>query len=185
MYDSRTTLLGTMPMQPEMFIAVAVRMFALNMSLILITTTIGSVMQVEGALEPITVLIIAALFAGYLLLIFVLWKFPLTIARRIYPVTGNDIPKSWTHGDIYIAGFVLLGVYFATQAVSKAAYWRLILLDLRNSDDGISQLGSSQKISIAVVLLQLALSVYLIIGASGIKNVIFRLRYGRIGHNDL
>ena len=171
-------------MQPEVLIAVAVRMFALNMSLTLITTTIGSVMQVEGALEPIALLIIAALFIGYLLLILVLWKFPLTIARRIYPVTGNDILKNWTHGGIYITGFVLLGVYFAMQAVSKAAYWGLILLDLRNSDDGISQLGSSQKMSIAVVLVQLALSVYLIVGASGIKNLIFRFRYGRIGHDD-
>jgi hypothetical protein len=172
-------------MTPDKLLAVAVRVFALYFGLTGVRDIATTVARYENGIDLLSGSVIAGLLIIFTLITIVLWKFPLTIAQAIYPKATENTPNPWNQDEVYVAGFVVLGVYFLAEAVTNFARWAMLLIAIYRADGGFDQLDTYQKVSIALLVIQFGISLSLIFGATGLKNFIFRFRYGRPYNDDL
>lgn len=109
-------------MSPINLIAVSVRLFAIFLALDAIRGFIALAVHStpEGG-DKLTVGVAA--IATFAITIF-LWKFPLTVAKRLYPESEIDQTHPWNRDDLYIAGFAILGLYWLGRSLTGVAYWR-------------------------------------------------------------
>ena len=99
-------------MKPEQIVAVAARLLAIALILTTVRELVSALWVVNDA---ITLRKYGYIFLVSGLAIFIsilLWKFPLTIAKKIFPFKSDDEPKhNFNSDDFYHLGFILLGTY--------------------------------------------------------------------------
>ncbi len=118
---------------------------------------------------------------GFLLAtVVLLWKFPLTIARKISPSSQNSDPISWNSETLIAVGASLLGMYFLYYAITDLVYWLFIWLYSQNVGGHVVELNTEQKVGIIVTCFEVAISMFLIGGAGVISQGIHLLRYGSV-----
>jgi hypothetical protein len=168
-------------MKPVQIVAIAVRLFA-------ITLIFGALRYVArwgpyvGDEEGRFLWVFGISLTAFTLIIaLLLWKFPNAVARRIVPRFADDgSAHSWTVDELYGCGFVLLGVYFLFYSVSDGIFWAMHLVSLSRDKLGLVQHTDADTFSIVITGLEISASIAVIIGARGLTNLVFRLRYGNV-----
>lgn len=166
-------------MSREDLVAVASRLFAVFL-LVTIARSIPSaaaLLSQEGDHSSLA-LVAAVLLAG-IAICGLLWFFPLTLARKLLPVMKE--PRSevaMSSSAALSVGLTLLGVWVLAYAIPDALYWITRFLLIRRMDVEHYTWGPDEIASVATTFAELVLAVWLVLGSSGIKRLIYRFRYG-------
>ena len=169
--------MATQPKAPEILIAIGVRLVAIALAITVIRDSFAVFAWFPSGVDILSVGLIAVIASVCVIICVLLWKFPLTIAKSIYP-KHEDNPVPWSNDDIYQAGIILLGIYFAYGVISDLTYWGLFLRSIYVKHNSFSLVTPDQWASLATTIVELILCIVLILGASGIRNMIFKVRYG-------
>lgn len=172
-------------MSREDVIAVAVRLFAIHL-------LFGILHQIPAAADMMLVdddlrwglLFGVTLVAGFALCAF-LWVFPLTIARRLLPAMRE--PRSERSIDAGLAmtlGITLMGFWFLANALLDAIYWLVFVVQAKRQGLESFHLTPDRWAGYATTVAQFVLALVLLLGASGIRNLIERLRHGNRDRRD-
>lgn len=110
------------------------------------------------------------------------WRFPLTIARKLLPVMKEQRSEESIDASVGLSlGLTLLGVWFLAQGLLDSLYWLSLTFQFKSLAEA-QQVGHEwqpdQMASMTVTIFELIIGVWLIIGSSGIRRLIYRLRYG-------
>jgi hypothetical protein len=170
-------------MSREDIVAVALRLIAVYIVFRVLATT-PSVVAVWTQEDFAGVApMVGALLAGFLLVAWLLWMFPLTVARKLLPVmrdTQADLPFS---APLALSlGLTLMGVWLLASGLVGAT--RLAGL-LAYSEHIARTTGSEYQLSprdiadLAATAAQIVIALSLVLGSSGWQRLFFRLRYGR------
>jgi hypothetical protein len=163
----------------EDFVAVASRLFAIYLLFISIRS-IPAALQMLSQPDGVGW---AALFAAIVAVLFLftafLWFFPLTVARKLLPVMRE--PRSETALDSSTAlsiGITLLGLWFLANALSNASFWLMLAFRTAQIDTTNFEWSAEQIARMVSTGVELVISLCLVLGSSGLKQLIYRLRYG-------
>lgn len=121
-----------------------------------------------------------------LLVASVLWFFPLTVARNLLPAMSEPRSESSISPSLALSlGLTLIGAWFVINALTDTAYWISFYLQLKASSaaEGFSSVRLFQSpdrtASVITTGVELVVGLALILGASGLQRLIFRMRYGK------
>jgi divalent metal cation (Fe/Co/Zn/Cd) transporter len=122
--------------------------------------------------------LLAAVMAFLLVVVILLWNFPITIARKIAPSSASDMHTSWDSVTLIAVGSTLLGIYFLYYSISDLLYWLFFGFYSQNVGGVEIELSIDQKASIVVSFIEFAIAVFLIGGSGFLSRAIHLLRYG-------
>jgi len=166
----------------EDFVAVGCRLFAVYLVFLTVRSAFAALNLLSqpsgaawgGAYAAIVVVLLAV--SAFL------WFFPLTVARKLLPVMRE--PRSDTaigSSTALSIGITLIGLWFLADAISGVAFWLSLLVASRQVDANIFEWSIEQKAKMASTGVELALSLFLVLGSNGVKRLISRFRYGAEG----
>jgi multisubunit Na+/H+ antiporter MnhB subunit len=149
---------------PHQIVAVALRLFAVWLGLQALTT-VPSFFTLNGFHSP-NYGWVTFMLAITAVVIFALWVFPLTIAGKLIPRPERQAQPSATP-DVWLAiGCTLLGLWTLTTAIPRLVY-DYVAWNAMSSYDDRSQLQHW----VVYHLVELAIAVWLILGAKGVRKV--------------
>ncbi|AKC87085.1 hypothetical protein [Pseudoxanthomonas suwonensis] len=166
-------------MSREDVVAVAVRLFSVFLVL-------GVLRQLPGTIALFAVDVDRGLVALSLLLLLLgalvavlLWFFPLSVARKLLPVMRE--PRSEQAMDAQVAlmvGLTLIGVWVLAYALVDVAYWLTLFVRTRHPGAVYFEWSHEQVANVVATGVEVAVAIWLIFGASGIRRLIQRYRRG-------
>ena len=168
-------------MTKQQLVGLGIRVFAILLLVQLIAT--GSSYLVillgneQGSVKYFALLLFGALLIAVLLMI----KFPLTVAGKLLPKQGgDDLQWQMTFEELQIAIIMLLGLTVLVSAIPDLTHW--LMRGYLLSQSGMRMSGASYAEFIAGLtasLLEVLIGLYLLLGAKTLKNLLYRIRYGR------
>jgi Ca2+/Na+ antiporter len=167
-------------MSREDVVAVALRLFAVYLLLIVLRTSIPALTASEGdpsALPP--VLWLALLVVPMLGLALLFWVFPLSVAARLLPVMREPRPPVRAEAaEVEGIALTLLGLWLCAAALSDAVYWVIVHLSLSRSEMWVGYEVSSETFASMVTTgFELVLGLWLMLGSRGWQQALRRWRY--------
>lgn len=167
-------------MSREDIIAVAVRLFALFLVVTAIRhaaglTSLGRYEELTTVMVSVTATIVALTFAFAA----VIWYFPLTIARKLLPsLRDAGTPLSAAGHKLQESALIVLGLWVLASALPDTSYWLTLVV----FTSGVGSEGYTwppdNKASMVATAVEIAIGFVLILGARGLSNLLYRLRYG-------
>jgi hypothetical protein len=149
-------------MSPYQAVAVAVRLFAVWLAIYVLRTVISFAFVrqsgVPGFGVAVAFVVLTALLVG------VLWFFPGSIARKLLS-PENAKPETAASADLWLAmGCALLGLWMLTSALPSLVLdtYALVYIDVTSDD-------SELKRSVLYLLVQIAIALWLLLGAKGFR----------------
>lgn len=109
-----------------------------------------------------------------------LWVFPLSVARKLIPRTALDQPTTLPLEHVEAAGFCLMGLWVLASAIPSAFMWAVFVYQSTRPQSMFS-LEPRNYATIAYVLVQLVIGLWLLFGARGLLRV---LRWARTAGTD-
>lgn len=167
-------------MSREDIVAVAVRLFALFLVITAVRHAAG--LASLGRHEELFVTILsatAALFALTVAFAAVLWYFPLTIARKLLPsLRDTGAPLSPEGLRVQEIATIVLGLWVLASALPDTSYW--LTLALFTSGAGYEAFSwlPENKANVVATAVEIVIGLGLVLGARGLSNLLYRLRYG-------
>ncbi len=167
-------------MKPHQVIALIVRLFSIYLLLTAAKDFFQfSLYDAPVGSDPFSVSVYVGTILCFGVSIF-LWNFPLAVSRFIYPYAAEEGFTNWRKSEFFVVAFITIGIYFLFGALVDLFYYG-ISLALVTGEAGVPEpLEAGFVASIASSVFQLVLAVVLIFGASGLKNVLLKIRYGDI-----
>ena len=166
-------------MSREDFVAVASRLFAIYL---LYTTVRGIPAAIQMLSQPEGMswfALYAFLLVALLPFVAFLWFFPLTVARKLLPVMREPRSESALDSSTALSvGITLIGLWFLASAMSDATYWAALVVRVAQTAPPGFEWSQEQMASMVATGVELAIALSLVLGSTGIKNVIYRYRYG-------
>lgn len=158
------------------YVGLGVRLFAIWLALY----ALGGLPQLWSFMERdfkdptgAAVVMVLALLMG--LVAVLLWIFPLTVARKLIPRTALDQPTTLPFEQVQSVGFCLMGLWVLASAVPNAFMWAVLVYQSTRPQTLFS-LEPRNYGSIAYVVIQLVVGLWLLFGARGLLRV---LRWAR------
>jgi hypothetical protein len=163
----------------EDFVAVAARLFSIYVIFITlraIPASIGALSQPDGGGWLLVYVLATAIFLAFAAF---LWFFPLTVARKLLPVMREARSETALDGSVALSiGITLIGLWFLANAVVDAAYWLTLIASVAKTDPPGFEWTTEQIASMGSTIVELAISLALVLGSTGVKKLIHRYRYG-------
>jgi hypothetical protein len=163
----------------EDFVAVAARLFSLYL-LFLIVRSIPTVLQMIS--QPNGggwTAMYAAVLAAFLAFTAFLWFFPLTIARKLLPVMREPRSEGALDSSTALSvGITLIGLWFLGNAVTDLSYWLALIIRVAQTAPEGFEWSHEQIANMVSTAFELAIALFLVLGSSGFKQLIYRYRYG-------
>lgn len=163
-------------MSPHQIIAVAVRLFVVSLLagfVLGIPIYYAQATTLVDANISLTFYFVIAVLAAVIL--FAMWRFPLTIARKLLPSAPQESAET-TSPDLWLAmGCALIGLWFIQATLPWLVY------DLGLYLDGF--VNPEMKAKLAQYLVQISISLWLIFGAKGFRKLFWWVR--NAGHSQL
>lgn len=169
-------------MSREDIVAIASRLFAVFLLVTILRSFPGAAALLAPQGEPPSFAIwavVAVVFSAGAAICAIVWFFPLTIARRLLPVMKEPRSEKGMSASIALAvGLTLLGVWMLASAVPDAIYWAVRYLLIRRIEVENYLWGPDELASVVTTIAELALALWLVLGSSGVRRLIYRYRYG-------
>lgn len=166
----------------EDYIAVGIRLFAIYLAL----STLGMAANAVGMAALVESQGIGAgLWTAGAAIVLVaatalwLWFFPLTVARKLLPVM-NEPRSEQAAGPAVLASvaLTLMGVWLLAGALIDATFWLTWATTMRGSGFDATPFTGEQVANMVATAVEAVLALVLIFGASGLRRLLFRFRYG-------
>ena len=166
----------------EDYVAVGIRLFAVYLAV----STLGMAANLVGmaALAESRELGAGLWTAGAAIVLVAatalwLWFFPLTVARKLLPVM-NEPRSEESAGPAVLASvaLTLMGVWLLAGALIDVSFWLTWATTLRASGFDARPISAEQIANMVATGVELVLALVLIFGASGLRRLLFRFRYG-------
>lgn len=166
-------------MRKEEIVAVIIRLFAIVLGLYAISRLPSLAMYLHENQSGDPSYLIMFGISGLLVFVAVaLWKFSMFFACQLVSKEQGEIPLvAWTSTDVLETGFILLGVYFAYDALSDLFYWLFVWMLADNYLGQGLPLEAEQWANIYSTIIEIIIVIGLIFGARGLANFIRMLRY--------
>ena len=167
-------------MKIEHLLAACVRLFAIALFIHVIRTVVQMVVFAQDngfefafiaySGSAITVLIIAIL----------LWKFPLTVSRRIsnFPEVNKECANDINTFNLVQTGSIVLGLYFLYQVISDIFYWAYYAMALSRDPEKYLDFTLESEAAIFSTAVEFIAALYLILGSRKLTEIALRIRYG-------
>lgn len=173
-------------MTGKQFVALGVRLFAVWVIIGLLEAVPGAFFFLDNGSPPAPdgyKAAIIAIAAALALIATLLWRFPLAVARKLLPRQALDATVALPASEpIERAGFCLLGLWLLIQAVPRLVF-DAIRLKLYFAPGSTLELRPEDYANVAAHCVELALAVWLLLGAKGLRGV---LRWARtVGSNKV
>ena len=166
-------------MSPTQIVAVAVRLFAVLLAVSFVSSIPMYYAQATsqiGSNTPLPVYFVVALLVVALL--YVLWRFPMTIARKLLTAPAQESKESATP-DLWLSmGCALMGLWLLVQFVP------LLARDLMVIGEGYSSDGAILKVRLATDLPGVIIGLWLIFGAKGFRKLFWWARNAGRSQSD-
>jgi hypothetical protein len=157
-------------------VALGVRLFCIWLAVYLLRQMPGLWMlttdNIPDRKAAIGVAILTVLLA---LLVVVLWRFPLLVARKVFPLALSDDSAPLTLDQAQRVGFCLLGLWLLTEAIPRAVY-AAIMIYYSTRPNAAVELQPQNYAAMAQTFAELCLGLWLLFGASGLVGL---LRWAR------
>lgn len=150
--------------------AVAVRLFSVWLSFYVIGVVSG-ILSLPTAESP-RLLVLALFIAIAAVVILTLWKFPLSIARKLVPGSTPNSEQDPAPDTWLAVGCALLGLWVLSSALPKIA-GDLLILRIYGSNSDPTLVGRG----LIYPFLQIVLATWLILGAKGFRRLFWWARY--------
>src|SRR5512145_2638818 len=159
-------------MTPHQTLAVAVRLFAVWLTVIAIRELVGGYIAGRERNDAYILPIVTVVAVVAVVFVVVLWFFPRTIARGLLP-PGHDAPAKPSAPEVWFAiGCSLLGLWLAASAI-PGVIRNLGIMYLYKSNP----IETARLISASIYLFaQIGVGVLLIVGANGIRRFVWWAR---------
>ncbi|MCU7798529.1 MAG: hypothetical protein KZQ75_15490 [Candidatus Thiodiazotropha sp. (ex Myrtea spinifera)] len=173
-------------MNKEEIVAVAVRLFAIALGIYGLNNLPGMVMYFDQDDMREAAYIYAGLSALIVIVAILLWKFPLTVAKKLMPKTGADTEfVSWSYEGALTCGFIIMGFYFLYYVISDSIYWFYMWKSsVKIFGDVRTELNADQLASIYATVAEFIISVVLIVGSRGLASILLKLRYAALNSSN-
>ena len=171
-------------MSKEEITALAVRLFAVLLVFFTVRY-LPTLYLFLGEQDPTAIWLMASIYLLLLVAAILMWKFPFAVARWISPTSLTGEQTAWNSEVLLMVGCSLVGIAYLYYAATDLLYW-VMLWQFNQDVDGLAvELSSHHKVSMIVTVFEVALAIFLILGASGISKAIHRVRYsGTPGSGD-
>jgi hypothetical protein len=148
-------------MTPQQLVGLGVRLFAVWLALTSIGTisAIWSTQLPDGAPKALGI----GLGVAYLIGAAALWFLPMAVAHRLLPRTSHTNLISAGGFEIARAGTCLLGLWLMIKTLPTVAWYLFKMVALTSVGPAIDAFNSDAKADMAVIVLQLAVAVVLIV----------------------
>lgn len=159
-------------MNPEHVVAVAVRLFAIGLTVYAVTNTVGSTpFYFGGEFESKIFLLVVVVTLLTLGAAFLLWRFPLWIASKLfkYDHFESRASASITGSELQTVAFTVLGIYFLFKAIVAGVYWIFWFSSVRSM--GFDP-DAKAWASVLMTLVEFVLACFLVFGARGVTELI-------------
>lgn len=169
-------------MSREDIVAIAVRLFAIFLGIYVLRTLFGFVQFTsETTFDAKAILASVAVVGAMAGAVLLLWFFPLSVARKLLPVMKE--PRSEPNAGVdtlFALGLILMGLWLLANAIIDGLYWASLLLAMRAADMMHLDLTPEQKASIFTTAVEVVVAMFLILGSTGIRNVVYRFRNAHV-----
>ena len=166
-------------MSREDYVAIAARLFAIFLgfkALVQIPLVAQALSQDHSVALP---WLFGLVLAMALLICAFLWFVPLTVARKLLPVMKEPRSDQAMSASIGLSlGLTLIGVWFLAQGVIDSVYWLALIVRIKQDQQLGFEWIPSQIASMTVTIFQVGLGTWLVLGSSGLRRLIYKLRYG-------
>ena len=171
-------------MSREDVIAVAIRLFAIYIAFSILKTVPGAVQLLSADGGGAAAGLYAVVLAVGAALCILLWFFPLSIAKRLLPVMREARSEQAIGAPLALSlGLTLIGAWLLATSLVDASYWIAMLIRSRGvtAATGVPVEWSHEQIAdMLATLVQIFLSLWLVLGSSGLQRLIYKFRYGNI-----
>ena len=167
-------------MSREDFVAIGSRLFAVYLLIANIRSAPVTFRLLSQTDDTISLYLFAIETAILLLVVALLWFFPLMIARKLLPAMSEPRSEQAMDSSVGLSvGITLIGLWFLAGGIVDTTYWLTILLRARQETSEIGfEWSIEQEADVVATVVQLVVALVCILGSSGIKKLVYRLRYG-------
>jgi hypothetical protein len=164
-------------MTSKQFVALGVRLFCIWLAIYILREVPAYWLAIsQQRSTEIAATVVIAIMALYAVIVILLWLFPLTIARKLLPRSAQDqsiaLPP---HEQIERAGFCLMGLWLLTHAVPGLVF-DAVVMHLYHYPGATMELRPQDYAAIAEHLVELALALWLLFGARGLRGLLIWAR---------
>jgi hypothetical protein len=163
-------------MSNAQIVGLGVRLFAIWLAIYVVRQTPGFIF-VNSRDAPSSGAVVATIAVAMMLLFIcvALWRSPLAIAQKLIPQPTLDQPSRLPVEQFQTAAFCLLGLWLLTEALPHAAYVAVIIYH-SSTPNALVRLTPWEYASIAQLLIELIVGLWLLFGAKGLLGI---LRWAR------
>ncbi len=161
----------------EDFVAIATRLFAVWLGIQAIRHVFTSYAAWRQMQEDPAVLYMMGAAVPMLLIAWLLWVFPLTVARKLLPVMKTPgTPVAWASAGAMEIGLALIGFWLLASSLGDFFYWLTLAFMTVRLDGNLASYGADNTASTVATALEMAIALWLILGHRGILGAFVRLR---------
>ncbi len=165
-------------MHKEQIVGIAVRLFAVFLGVYVLRYSSGVIPYVAKSSEyAIGIPFLVAVVVIPILIVVLLWAFPLTIASKLIPgVKTEEQPKAMSGLEAEIIAFSVLGLWVLATAVPDVFHWATFVYLTISSGVGRSGISPEQIGNIISTGVELAIGFWLLLGSKGVVGIVRRMR---------
>ena len=163
----------------EDYVAVAARLFAVYIAFqVVLQLPVGAQTLSQDQDMVWAGLYVLALLVSLALCAF-LWFFPLTIARKLLPVMKESRSDQAINASLGLSlGLTLIGIWFLANGTIGAVYWLALIVRTKQHVEQLDfEWSPEQLASMASTVFEVAVGACLVLGSTGLQQLIHRLRY--------
>jgi len=163
----------------EDYVAVAARLFAVYIAFqVVLQLPVGAQTLSQDQDMVWAGLYVLALLVSLALCAF-LWFFPLTIARKLLPVMKEPRSDQAINASVGLSlGLTLIGIWFLADGTIGAVYWLALIVRTKQHVEQLDfEWSPEQLASMASTVFEVAVGACLVLGSTGLRQLIHRLRY--------
>jgi hypothetical protein len=107
-----------------------------------------------------------------------LWFFPVTIATALLPSYSKppDPENPPRLLEWQTLGVICIGLWALTRAVPDLIYWSAYMSMAFEGDSSLGELSADQRAGLVSTLAELAIGIWLVLGAKGMAALLFKIR---------
>ena len=162
-------------------VALGIRLFCIWFAFYLLRLIPGLfLLNARETVDPAYISATAVLSFILLLIIIGLWRYPLTVAKKLIPDSGLEHPTSLRTGQVESIGFCLLGLWLLSSAIPQIVYVAVIVYHSTRPNSMVS-LEPHNYAAMARMVAELGIGLWLLFGAKGLRGLLYWARYAGTG----